>query len=66
MKFESIDASKFQSLENKEMGKLLGGRSISGGDCTLDTITIYASGKDAENDGNDDWDGECSGSLPKE
>ncbi len=53
-KFEKINASKFQTLENEDMGTLKGGRALA---TTLDTVTVYSCGC-TRNDGDDSYDGE--------
>lgn len=53
-KFEKINAGKFQTLENEEMGTLKGGRALA---VTLDTVTIDSCGC-VSNDGDDSYDGE--------
>ncbi|GEN08096.1 bacteriocin-type signal sequence-containing protein [Myxococcus fulvus] len=55
-KFESLDDSKFQTLENEELEAVTGGKAAPAG-CTLDTFTVTPRG--GSNDGDDSYSGEC-------
>ncbi|WP_338865078.1 hypothetical protein [Myxococcus stipitatus] len=58
-KFESLDSSKFTTLENEQLEAVMGGfKQAPTGNCTLDTITVTPRGN--SNDGNDTYEGECS------
>lgn len=59
--FESLQEPKFRTLESNELDQVHGGKMATV--VTLSTITVTPSGN--SNDGDDSWEGEDSGAIPK-
>ena len=58
--FESLQQTKFRTLEATELNKVYGG--VLATTTTLSTISVTPSGN--SNDGDDSWKGEDSGAAP--